>query len=718
MSRIIKGQLSDISQDFVQEDLRYKKDDPYYFRNLQTDSSKFSSLSSRDIEILVKNNNTAENWDKVLVSADFDPTLVRNCDFWGMVRLGNLTASFLEYNQLRLPVGLNNCTIISCDIGDNVVLRNVHFLSHYIIGDECILFNIDEMITTDNARFGNGIIKEGEEENIRIWLEIGNENGGRKVLPFIGILPADAYLWSKYRDDEQLMQRFVQMTDQLGDTRRGYYGVVGRHSVIKNSRIIKNTSIGSNCYIKGANKLKNLSILSTQEEPTQIGEGCELVNGIIGLSNNIFYGVKAVRFVTGSNVQLKYGARLINSVLGSNSNISCCEVLNNLIFPFHEQHHNNSFLIASTVMGQSNIAAGATIGSNHNSRAADGEIIAKRGFWPGLLSNFKHNSYFSSFSLIAKGNYYNELNITLPFALVSMGDDPSTIRLFPGFWFRHNMYALIRNAWKFKSRDKRKTREQMIETDFLAPDTVEEMFQGIEILHEAIRKALNKKITLEQIVKNESLDKELELKLDHIIYKGKAIVHKPVQSIRLYQMMIFHYGALELIKWLSANKDTTDFSQILAEYEPPERIWHNIGGQLITDSDLNRILDDVKTEQIESWNILHRRYYDLWQDYPRQRRNHAIFSLLQVEQLSPGELTAETIKTILAKEKEIIGKIEAWTFESREKDYSNEFRKITFRNEKELEAVLGSISNNSFLIDFKKENDYFCTEIDRLISRL
>jgi len=82
------------------------------------------------------------------------------------------------------------------------------------------------------------------------------------------------------------------------------------------------------------------------------------------------------------NSNLKYGARLINSFLGDNSTISCCEVLNNLIFPAHEQHHNNSFLIASVIMGQSNIAAGATIGSNHNSRANDNEIQAGRGFWP------------------------------------------------------------------------------------------------------------------------------------------------------------------------------------------------------------------------------------------------------------------------------------------------------------------------------------------------
>src|SRR6185295_3383134 len=170
-----------------------------------------------------------------------------------------------------------------------------------------------------------------------------------------------------------------------------------------------------------------LTINSSAEANTQIGEGCELVNGIIGHGCRIFYGAKAVRFVMASHSQLKYGARLINSYLGDNSTISCCEVLNSLIFPSHEQHHNNSFLCASTLLGQSNIAAGATIGSNHNSRSPDGELLAGRGFWPGLCVSLKHNSRFASFNILAKGDYPFELDIRFPFSLVS--NDVSNDRL-------------------------------------------------------------------------------------------------------------------------------------------------------------------------------------------------------------------------------------------------------------------------------------------------
>ena len=153
-------------------------------------------------------------------------------------------------------------------------------------------------------------------------IEVCNENGGRSIIPYNGMLAGDAYLWSKFRDDKQLLEKFKQLTEKKFDRQRGYYGKIGARTVIKNCGIIKDVWIGSDAYIKGANKLKNLTINSDAERKSQIGEGCELVNGIIGFGCRIFYGVKAVRFITASHSQLKYGARLINSYLGNNSTIS------------------------------------------------------------------------------------------------------------------------------------------------------------------------------------------------------------------------------------------------------------------------------------------------------------------------------------------------------------------------------------------------------------
>ena len=407
MSELSTLPIESIGHGFVPAEYLPKGKDEHYLRDEQSPrpSDGWRHLEADEIEALVKNGNSADSWDNVLVAQEFRPHAIKNCEFYGLVRIGRLEDACLEYHDMQVPVGLTNSRVIACDIGDDVAVHNVRYLAHYIVGSHAVLLNIDEMHTTNHAKFGNGIIKQGENEDVRITLDLINENGGRAVWPFDGLTPGDAYLWAKYRDDDKLMARLGEITQKQFDDRRGFYGTVGDRCVIKNCRIIKDVKFGPCAYVKGANKLKNLTINSDADQPTQIGEGVELVNGIIGRGCHIFYGCKAVRFVLCELSSLKYGARLIHSVLGDNSTISCCEVLNDLIFPAHQQHHNNSFLIAALVKGQSNIAACATLGSNHNSRAPDGEFVAGRGFWPGLCVSIKHFCRFASFVLLAKGDY-------------------------------------------------------------------------------------------------------------------------------------------------------------------------------------------------------------------------------------------------------------------------------------------------------------------------
>ena len=330
------------------------------------------ALTSAEIETLKKNRNHSDvsDWSNVLVSAKaFDPNLLYGSAFSGFVVLGPLRAAKVKYHDLELECGIYNSKLRDVVTGSDDAIHNVAYLENYRLGNGVILFNVQEMSCTKHSKFGNGILKQGESEDVRVWIGVANENDGRKVLPFESMIPADAYLWSRKRGDKALLKRFVELTESGDSKKNDTYGTVGNESVIKNTTLLKDAKIGECAYIKGAFKLKNITVLSSAQEESQIGEGVEMVNGIMGYGCRVFYQAVAVRFVLGRNCQLKYGARLLNSILGDNSTVSCCELLNNLIFPFHEQHHNSSFLIATTVMGQSNIAAGATIGSNHNSRS-------------------------------------------------------------------------------------------------------------------------------------------------------------------------------------------------------------------------------------------------------------------------------------------------------------------------------------------------------------
>jgi len=115
----------------------------------------------------------------------------------------------LEHHDFSTTTGIYNSLVIACDIGDNCAISDCAYLSHYIIDDHCILINNAELQVSNHAKFGNGIVMESEEESVRITLDVMNENGGRWIYPFNGMLPADAWLWAKFRDRDALMERFA-----------------------------------------------------------------------------------------------------------------------------------------------------------------------------------------------------------------------------------------------------------------------------------------------------------------------------------------------------------------------------------------------------------------------------------------------------------------------------------------------------------------------------
>jgi NDP-sugar pyrophosphorylase family protein len=656
-------------------------------------ASCYRKLTGQEIQSLKQNRNACADWEEVRVTARFNPDLIQDNFFAGFVRIGDMDGGLLKYHDYTLPVGITRSRIISCDIGDRCAVHDCRYASHYIIGDKAIISSVNELDTTDHAKFGCGIVKDGEDEALRIWIDPINEAGGRSVLPFTDLIPADASLWAVNRLDQPLLEAFKHMTQQSADSRRGYYGIIGHGAVIKHCLTIKDVFIGSGAYIKGANKLKNLTVKSHPQEPTQIGEGVELVNGIIGQGCRVFYGSKAVRFVLGDNCSLKYGARLIHSILGDNSTVSCCEVLNNLVFPGHEQHHNNSFLIAALIMGQSNMAAGATVGSNHNSRGNDGEIIAGRGFWPGLSSALKHNSRFASYTLIAKGSYPSELHIPLPFSLVTNNAKGTRREVMPAYWWRYNMYALERNSRKYRERDARRFPEQYIEAAYLAPDTASEMIGALGLLGK----------WLDQAAANSRGDPSLPCRpsgqTGGLLLPARALersrrqvnIIAPEQGMAAYRQMLLHYAVTALAGFLA--EKALDFPAFQAAHPralPLE--WENLGGQLVPSAKADRLRQEIREGVRRSWEAVHEQYRRFQGEYSLDKGCNGLQVLRFLHSGDAGSaapLSLEDWEEALVQDREIQRYIAEQVIETKRKDYLDPFRRLTYRNEQEQAMVLG-----------------------------
>lgn len=720
-------------------------------------------LTAKEVYVLIQNRNVSSDadWQNIWVSSkpgEFNPEQIIQSEFSGWVVLGAIRPATLKFHDLELKTGIYRSMLRNVFTGDDCVLHNVSYLENYRLANRVMLFNVQEMSCTKHSKFGEGILKEGEEEKNRIWIGVGNENNERAVLPFTDMLTSDAYLWSRYRDDKILMKRFVELTEAGNSRKNNTYGIVEDDAVIKNCTLLKDVKIGSHAYIKGAFKLKNITVLSSENEPSQIGEGVEMVNGIMGYGSHVFYQAVAVRFVIGRNCQLKYGARLLNSVLGDNSTVSCCELLNNLIFPFHEQHHNSSFLIAATIMGQSNIASAATIGSNHNSRSPDGELLAGRGFWPGLCSDFKYDSKFASFVLAAKGSYQNELNVTYPFSLLSPPDSqdnfghPAAVHIMPGYWFLYNMYAVVRNKYKFISRDRRFVKVQHIETNPFAPDTIQEVHNSVHRIIELTSRYLKlpedscKKMTvfnpapkvleefrlraaslsgeeLYQLAKDylhQNPEAKFILSDDRCQRKYGALIYKPAQGYKEYRRILKYFSADSLISWCKEKGVESLTKENLAEIEalPLYKTWVNCGGQVIPEEKITELFEKIKQNQICTWKEVHDFYDECQTRYIEYKARYALYILSCLYSKPISSFDCEIFKNITSDVAYVSINMLESSISSRDKDFTDFFRTVTFRNKDEMEAVLGKLNESGFLKELKASTEQFDTDLEKLFCLL
>ncbi|NLD91210.1 MAG: DUF4954 family protein [Fibrobacter sp.] len=671
--------------------------------------SLFSSirlLTTEERTRLIDNGNSAESWDTIGVINGFDPSVVKNSRFFGCVIIGY--QDHATPRKQYLLKGIYHSTIGNSIIGNNVVLNNVGLCNFYYISDNVTLSNVGEINTTPNARFGCGGLLNGN----RTGIDLINENGGRSIIPFPDITCSDAFIVAKFKGDSTLQQRFSELADVSCITHIAGIGIIGKHSIVKNVTAIKDCCMGDHTIIDGALLLDNSTIRSIEHEKTSIGHGVQIRDSIVGYGNHIDSASQLTSVISGECVSIHQCARISHSFIGDNSAIGCCEIAHSLIFPSHGEHHNNSFLIASMIGGQSNIAAGATIGSNHNSRTNDGELWASRGFWPGLCTSFKHNSKFASFILCAKSDYPAELCIPFPFSLICNDLRNDTLVIYPAYYFTYNMYAFIRSKVKFIKRDKRALKEQHIEHDPLAPDTIEEILTAISILEfETGRQWFeNQKLPLPAESECRKKGREILLSnstINDICIKGTfeksnrpVVIRKVAESWKMYHTILRWYCASEIIYYYSLT--SCDFS--ILHLPARKKKWVNCGGQIISQDDLDLILDKIKnTVSIHSWKDVHTLFTASFDRYKEDRFKHALATLAYLEFCTETDFSLKEIVIGLQKTIPLLQTILDLIAQSRKKDYTDPFRTMVYDSSDELTNVLGDFEQDTVISDLKAE---------------
>lgn len=638
------------------------------------------NLSASEIAQLREHGNAARDWRTVMVCDGFNADIVMNCRFYGTVF-----------------------------IGENVLLENVFSLSNYFIDDHAIIRNVFNL-SCENVL---------ASETFAFPVHIRNESGLRTIISFPDMTPADAYLASQYFYKSELLQKLQLFSREAVPDTFHRLGYVGKNVVLQNVKAVDSTVIEENALIVGCAELQAVWVHSSADEATKIGSNVTLNQVIVGYGSELLDGAIIHNSVLCNHVTITDVARITDCVVGDNSHISCCEVLNSLLFPFHEQHHNNSFLIASLLEGQSNIAAGSTIGSNHNGRKNDCELIAGRGFWPGLCTSVKFPSRFASFTLLAKADYPYCINLPLPFSLLSNNSYDDELEIRPAYWWRYNTFFLLRNEWKLARRDARIHKIQHINIQPIAPDTVQEILQAMRLMRKW--KAVDEIESFTYSAQNDNDD----FPLIELSSRNVRIV-RPAEAYGAYYEMLIYYAVMTLLPYFCPESDEYDITKLLVRisdketfdtkkvgevtYELDYHYWENLGGQVVRLKDVRQIMEDVQNGTLSSWNAVHNRYDALYRDFDKMNTAYALWILGYLADLDHQKLTLDMLEQLYFQGVEIAQELYETAFE--ERDYDKDVARNFYDDQEEKEAMFNAMDADP-VFDFIRQKQIDLTEITK-----
>jgi hypothetical protein len=292
----------------------------------------------------------------------------------------------------------------------------------------------------------------------------------------------------------------------------------------------------------------------------------------------------------------------------------------------------------------------------------------------------------------------------------------------PAYFWIHNLYALERNSWKTRERDRRKIKVQHIESEYLAPDTAEEIIAALSLLKARLGEA---GFSPREMTDADAAHDMPIIPCRHLERsKRHQVIVKPLAALAAYRQMLHWYAAKTLSAFLDERAEL-DYQGLCALLGGGERVseWVNMGGQIVPAFRVDALRQEIGAGKRQTWDDIHH-VYDLWHEaYPLDRARHAWATLALLKD-ALGDTTdgsahgAAFLKQELAASAETSRWISGQIFKTREKDYHDTFRKATFRNTAEMEQVLGKAEESPFIVLAREETRRYEELIARVMARL
>lgn len=398
-----------------------------------TQMYEYRPLTSGEIAALEASGSTADDWSAVEVAGDFHPSQLHGAHFGGRIRLAS-------------GVRIRNANIRNYDIGADTLIEEVTRL-------EC----------RSGSAFGNGT-----------EVAVMNENGGRAVRIYSGLTAQIAYIAAVYRHRPAVVAALDRMAREAADAAHSAQGRIGSNCRVTDCRLLRDVLIGDEVTLEG------VSILS---------------NGTVGNGSHIGIDVKAYDFITAEHARIDNGSLIERCFIGercifdrgytasdslffANSHCENGEAVSIFAGPYTVSHHKSSLLIAG--MFSFFNAGSGTNQSNHLFKCgAVHQAVHRRG------CKFASGAYVMSpaiegvYTMIMGRHTHHHDTSAFPFSYLLEQEGRSA--LLPAA--NLSSYGTVRDIEKWRQRDKRSVRRDLINFETWNPFVGNALLAGLEALN-------------------------------------------------------------------------------------------------------------------------------------------------------------------------------------------------------------------------------------------
>ena len=537
----------------------------------------YRQLTQEEIEVLERNSCWAEDWDRVMVADTFKPYGFHRVVFYGDIRLGSFDKQVEVIKGFTKHAGINDATLRNVTVGNDCLIEKIgNFINNYTIGDDCYISNICTLETTEGATYGEGHV-----------VSVLNEMGDGNVILFHDLNSQLAALMVKHFRDKSLRDNITRLVNEEIRFTLPERGTIGNGVKIINTKEITNTVIKDDCEVNGAARLSDCTIMSSKDASVYIGTGVICENSIISNGCSITNSVKMQDCFVGEACQITNGFTAEASVFFANSFMANGEACAAFCGPFSASHHKSSLLIGGEYSFYN--AGSNTNFSNHAYKMGPMHYgVLERGSKTASGAYVLMPAKIGAFS-VCFGKLMNHPDMRcLPFAyLMAYGE---TMYIVPGR--NITTVGLYRDIKKWPKRDRRapSSRKSIINFDWLSPFTVGEIVQGKKIL-EALRLAGGDNVSSynyhEYIINASSLRK----------------------GIKYYDIALRIYMGAVLKRAVKGGFLGKPASTI------GEGDWNDLSGLLLPASEEQRLIDDIKSGNIESIKDILNRFREIDSHY-------------------------------------------------------------------------------------------------------